>query len=159
MKKTIAERSIFLVVSCVALAAALFLNSMRVPVLRLPEEVEAMVGQEASTAFTAFFTDFQEWYNSCEITEEGVQLTKENDYQTLGNILMSMNAYWEACAQLDRENMEQIQAFNQPILVVFMLALNMVMPLETTDSYVIAAEEWEAIGGYVRDVITVYQAQ
>ena len=159
MKRTIVERSVFVVVSCVALAAALFLNSLRVPVMRLPAEVEAMVGQEASVAFTAFFTDFQEWYNDHPVTDEGVQLTKENDYQALGDMLMGMNAYWEACAQLDGEIADQMQVFNQPILIVFMLTLNMMMPLETADSFVIAAEEWEAIGGYVNDVITAYQAQ
>ena len=103
MKKAILHRSIFAVVACIALAACVLLTSVKVTPVVMAEDVKAMVGAEAETAFCTFHEDLQVWYQEMPVSNEGVKVSAENGYDELLEIFYGLEPYVNACATVTDE--------------------------------------------------------
>ena len=89
MKKIIRDRSIFVVLASIIMAGVMLFCSVRPMPVRLPVELRSIMGEQANTSFTVFFNELQDWYDSYEVTEEGVTLTMEMDYQPTAEVFFS----------------------------------------------------------------------
>ena len=96
MKKIIRDRSIFLVLASIIMAGVMFFCSVRVMPVRMPAEIRAVMGEEAATSFSVFFHELREWYDSYEVTAEGVTLTPDADYDAAIEVLSHSLPFLEA---------------------------------------------------------------
>ena len=158
MKKAILHRSIFAVVACIALAASVLLTSVKVTPVVMAEDVKALVGAEAETAFCQFHEDLQVWYQEMPVTGDGVTLTLEGGYASLLEVISGLNPYVTACgAVTDEAGATRLNEYNEPISVILMVALNLMMNVSAEGSYTFTVDEWTEMGTIINTLVSAYQ--
>ena len=158
MKKAILHRSIFAVVACIALAACVLLTSVKVTPVVMAEDVKAMVGTEAETAFCQFHEELQVWYQEMPVTGNGVTLTLEDGYGELMDIVSGLNPYVTACGTVtDEAGATRLNEYNEPLTVILMVTLNLMVHVTAEGSYTFSVEEWTEMGSVIDALVSAYQ--
>ena len=159
MKKAILHRSIFAVVACIALAASVLLTSVKVTPVVMAEDVKAVLGQEAEASFCAFHENLQLWYQGVNATDSGVTLSEESGYQELLTAISSLEGYVTACGTVtDEEFAVRLNEYNEPMSVMLMVAVNLMMAVNTNGSYTFSMADWTQLGSVMDTMVSAYQA-
>ena len=161
MKKMIRDRSIFAVVAAVIMAAVMLFCSAQPAPVHLPAEARAILGQEADASFSRFFTELNDWYDSCTVGEDGITLTLENDYEAMGEVVMAaaefVEAYNTASYAESDETLMVLEADCADMLGFFVNYLVVVVTLEQYGAYPMDAAQWTALGEAIDTLTTIYQ--
>lgn len=159
MKRTVLDRSIFAVVACIALAACVLLTGVKVTPVVMDEDIKAMVGEEAETAFCTFHEELQVWYQEMTVTGEGVTLTPDGGYNALVEVVAILEPYVTACDTVtDQDGMARLTEYNEPIGMFLMVALNLMMNINIQGSYTFTVDEWTQMGDVINTLVASYQA-
>lgn len=161
MKKMIRDRSIFVVVACIALAASVLLTAVRVTPVHLAEDVRAMVSPEAEVAFTTFFEGIQTWYQETPAGEEGVTISQQGNYARLMDTIMTLEPFITDCetaAMSDADSTARLVEYNGPLTSLLVVVLNLSMVVNAEGSYTFPVDEWAAMGSLLEEVVGAYQA-
>ena len=158
MKKAILHRSIFAVVACIALAACVLLTGVKVTPVVMAEDVKALVGTEAEAAFCTFHEELQVWYQEMPVTGEGVKVTPESGYNELLEIISGLDPYVTACSAVtDEAGAARLNEFNEPISTFLMVALNLMVYVNTEGGYTFDMDEWTQMGSVIDTMVAAYQ--
>lgn len=157
MKKIIRDRSIFVVLASIIMAGVMFFCSVRVMPVRMPAEIRAVMGEEAATSFSLFFHEVREWYDSYEVTPEGVTLTREADYapaiEVLAHALPFVEAY-EAIADL--EDLQMVNVYSETYLTFLSEYMTFLMYMDMMGSFPMTVEEWGNLGSAIETLEGIY---
>lgn len=159
MKKIIRDRSIFVVLASIIMAGVmLFCSTHTVASVRLPAEVRSVLGKQADVSFSAFFDEVQAWYDSCEIVDNTVTLTKDSDYDATMKVFDTITGYLTACGNItDEAEMELVGTFSQP-LVYFLTEYTMILTyLDMFSAFSLPAEDWATFGESIDALTALYQ--
>ena len=161
MKKMIRDRSIFAVVAAVIMAAVMLFCSAQPAPVHLPAEARASLGQEADASFSRYFAKLNHWYDSYSVGEEGITLTLENDYEAMGEVVMSAAKFFEAYNTVsyeeNDENLIVLENNCADMLGFFVNYLVVVVTLEQYGSYPMDTVQWTALGEAIDSLTAMYQ--
>jgi len=161
MKKMIRDRSIFAVVASVIMAAVMLFCSAQPAPVHLPAEARAILGQEADASFSQFFTKLHNWYDSYTVGEDGITLTFENDYEAMGDVVLSaaefLEAYNTASYAESDETLMVLETNCADMLGFLVNYLVVVVTLEQYGAYPMDAPQWAALGEAIDGVTAIYQ--
>ena len=161
MKKMIRDRSIFAVVASVIMAAVMLFCSAQPAPVHLPADARAILGQEADASFSQFFTKLHNWYDSYTVGEDGITLTLENDYEAMGDVVLSaaefLEAYNTASYAESDETLMVLETNCADMLGFLVNYLVVVVTLEQYGAYPMDASQWAALGEAIDGVTALYQ--
>lgn len=158
MKKIIRDRSIFVVLASIIMAGVMLFCSVRPAPVRLPTELRAIMGEQANTSFTVFFNELQNWYNSYEVTEEGVTLSLEKDYEPTADALFSIMDFLTACQEVtDEAEMQMVNTFSQPLMYFLTNFISILGYMEMLSYFPVTVEEWATFGESIDALTALYQ--
>lgn len=158
MKKIIRDRSIFVVLASMIMAGVMLFCSVRPMPVRMPAELRSIMGEQASTSFTVFFNELQDWYDSYEVTEEGVTLTMETDYEPSAEVFFSIMDFLLAYQDITNETeLKMVDTFSQPLMHFLTNYITMLSYLEMLSFFPMTAEEWASLGETITSTISLYR--
>ena len=158
MKKIIRDRSIFVVLASIIMAGVMLFCSVRPMPVRLPTELRSIMGEQANTSFTVFFNELQDWYDSYEVTEEGVTLTMEMDYQPTAEVFFSIMDFLLACEGItDEEELKMVDTFSQPLMYFLTNYITILSYMEMISFFPLTAEEWASLGETITSMTALYR--
>ena len=161
MKKMIRDRSIFVVVAAVIMAAVMLFCSAQPAPVHLPAEARAILGQEADASFSRYFAKLNHWYDSYSVGEEGITLTLENDYEAMGEVVLSTAKFFEAYNTVsyeeNDENLIVLENNCADMLGFFVNYLVVVVTLEQYGAYPMDTAQWASLGEAIDTLTVMYQ--
>jgi len=119
------------------------------------------LGQEADASFSQFFTKLHNWYDSYTVGEDGITLTLENDYEAMGDVVLSaaefLEAYNTASYAESDETLMVLETNCADMLGFLVNYLVVVVTLEQYGAYPMDAPQWAALGEAIDGVTAIYQ--
>lgn len=162
MKKAIRDRSIFTVIACITLAVCMLAPSVIVEPVDLAPEMQEVLGEERTEAFSRCLEGFQVWYHDKTMTTEGV-VVSQADYDQLEAILTDCITYLnrEEVA-LDSLSAELQEAYEWADMNLAYFMVSVVMPfleiLTQQESYTCEQSVWVSIDTMMDQLIGIYQS-
>lgn len=127
--------------------------------VHLSPEIRQILGEEPDTLFNELFRDLQIWYDSYPCTENGVTLTKENDYQKITHLMKSIGLYLNSREfEEDDPDLQLVQEYNAEMgFFVVQMTLSLAMILAQEETYTISKDGWQRLGTSIDDLIAAYK--
>lgn len=153
------QRIAFLLLSAVLLTTLFQTSRPPIQEVHLSPEIRQILGEESDVLFNQLFQELQIWYHSYRCTENGVTLTKENDFEKITHLMMTMGLYLNSRELEESDpNLELVREYNAEMgFFIVQLSLALMMILAEAETYTISKDGWQGLGVSIDDLIDAYK--